>query len=42
VEEEWLLVSTHDPLVAWGYPERDGKHVALRQPPEEHGGSTGR
>jgi glyoxylase-like metal-dependent hydrolase (beta-lactamase superfamily II) len=26
--EEWLLVSTHDPLIPWGYLEPDGRSVA--------------
>ena len=30
-EERWLLVSTHDPTVPWGYVEADGKGVALRE-----------
>ncbi len=29
VAERWLLVSTHDPLTAWGYVENEGKGVVL-------------
>ncbi|HEV2146207.1 MAG TPA: MBL fold metallo-hydrolase [Longimicrobiaceae bacterium] len=29
-EEQWLLVSTHDPATPWGYLEPDGKGAALR------------
>jgi glyoxylase-like metal-dependent hydrolase (beta-lactamase superfamily II) len=29
VEERWLLVSTHDPFVPWGYAAQDGKNVRL-------------
>lgn len=29
VAERWLLVSTHDPLTAWGYVEDEGKGVVL-------------
>jgi glyoxylase-like metal-dependent hydrolase (beta-lactamase superfamily II) len=29
VDERWLLVSTHDPFVPWGYPVADGKGVRL-------------
>jgi len=29
VEEEWLLVSTHDPVVPWGFARQDGKGVTL-------------
>jgi glyoxylase-like metal-dependent hydrolase (beta-lactamase superfamily II) len=29
VDERWLLVSTHDPFVPWGYVARDGKGVRL-------------
>jgi glyoxylase-like metal-dependent hydrolase (beta-lactamase superfamily II) len=36
VAEHWLLVSTHDPLTAWGYVEADGRHVVLRDPEEGH------
>ena len=32
VDERWLLVSTHDPATPWGYVEREGKGVALREP----------
>ena len=28
-EEGWLLVSTHDPVVPWGYVRREGKGVVL-------------
>jgi hypothetical protein len=28
--ERWLLISTHDPAIPWGYAERDGKDVALQ------------
>jgi glyoxylase-like metal-dependent hydrolase (beta-lactamase superfamily II) len=28
-EERWLLVSTHDPFVPWGYAEHDGRHVRI-------------
>lgn len=31
VDEQWLLVSTHDPLVAWGRPVREGKGVVLTE-----------
>ena len=31
VDERWLLVSTHDPATPWGYVERDGRGVALRE-----------
>lgn len=31
VDERWLLVSTHDPTVPWGYVVEDGKGVALRE-----------
>jgi glyoxylase-like metal-dependent hydrolase (beta-lactamase superfamily II) len=29
VDERWLLVSTHDPFVPWGYVGQDGKGVRL-------------
>jgi glyoxylase-like metal-dependent hydrolase (beta-lactamase superfamily II) len=29
VDERWLLVSTHDPFVPWGYVAQDGKGVRL-------------
>ncbi|HEX2093995.1 MAG TPA: MBL fold metallo-hydrolase [Longimicrobiaceae bacterium] len=35
VDEHWLLVSTHDPAVPWGYVEQDGRGVALRAPAAE-------
>lgn len=31
VEERWLLVSTHDPVTAWGYVAADGKNVRLEE-----------
>jgi len=30
VDEGWLLVSTHDPAIPWGFVEQDGKGAALR------------
>jgi glyoxylase-like metal-dependent hydrolase (beta-lactamase superfamily II) len=30
LDEAWLLVSTHDPWLAWGYLEPDGRSVTLR------------
>ncbi|HEX2078856.1 MAG TPA: MBL fold metallo-hydrolase [Longimicrobium sp.] len=29
LDERWLLVSTHDPFTAWGWPVADGKGVRL-------------
>jgi glyoxylase-like metal-dependent hydrolase (beta-lactamase superfamily II) len=29
VDERWLLISTHDPFVPWGYVAQDGKGVRL-------------
>ena len=29
VDERWLLVSTHDPFVPWGFVSQDGKGVRL-------------
>jgi glyoxylase-like metal-dependent hydrolase (beta-lactamase superfamily II) len=29
VDERWLLVSTHDPVTAWGYAVAEGRHVGL-------------
>jgi glyoxylase-like metal-dependent hydrolase (beta-lactamase superfamily II) len=29
VDERWLLVSTHDPFVPWGYAAADGKNARL-------------
>jgi glyoxylase-like metal-dependent hydrolase (beta-lactamase superfamily II) len=37
VDERWLLVSTHDPVTAWGYPVAEGRGVRL----EEAAGSGG-
>ena len=31
VDERWLLVSTHDPFVAWGHPVAEGKGVRLEE-----------
>jgi glyoxylase-like metal-dependent hydrolase (beta-lactamase superfamily II) len=31
VEEEWLLVFTHDPVTAWGRAETDGRAIALAE-----------
>lgn len=31
VEERWLLVSTHDPVTAWGYVAADGRNVRLEE-----------
>jgi glyoxylase-like metal-dependent hydrolase (beta-lactamase superfamily II) len=30
-DEAWLLVSTHDPVTAWGYLQPDGRSVALTE-----------
>jgi glyoxylase-like metal-dependent hydrolase (beta-lactamase superfamily II) len=30
-DERWLLVSTHDPFTAWGYPVADAKGVRLEE-----------
>jgi glyoxylase-like metal-dependent hydrolase (beta-lactamase superfamily II) len=32
--EQWLLVSTHDPLVAWGRVHLEGKHAVLEASPD--------
>jgi hypothetical protein len=29
--ERWLLVSTHDPVVPWGYLSADGKDFVLHE-----------
>ncbi len=29
-EERWLLISTHDPTIPWGYAERQGKNINLQ------------
>ena len=34
VEEGWLLVSTHDPVTAWGYLEEREMKLVLREAPE--------
>jgi glyoxylase-like metal-dependent hydrolase (beta-lactamase superfamily II) len=31
VDERWLLVSTHDPVTAWGYAVAEGRHVRLEE-----------
>jgi glyoxylase-like metal-dependent hydrolase (beta-lactamase superfamily II) len=31
VDERWLLVSTHDPVTAWGYAAAEGRHVRLEE-----------
>jgi glyoxylase-like metal-dependent hydrolase (beta-lactamase superfamily II) len=31
-EERWLLISTHDPSVPWGYAEQHGKDIVLQAP----------
>jgi glyoxylase-like metal-dependent hydrolase (beta-lactamase superfamily II) len=31
VDERWLLVSTHDPVTAWGYPVAEGRGVRLEE-----------
>lgn len=30
VDEEWLLISTHDPTVPWGWAERSGRYASVR------------